>query len=211
MNVLPRTSEASATATRRRSALGGTAGNEALTLMMAGVLTLLLLAEGVTVLNVGGLLTPHMFIGLVLIPPLGVKVGSTGYRMVRYYAGAGAYREKGPPALPLRLIAPVLVAATIGIFASGVALLAVGHRSDLLMTVHKGSFIVWGALFAVHFLSYLPRLLAALAGGVRATRRETVPGSSLRAMLVAASLGAGVALALLLLPVITGWHGEHLG
>ena len=42
--------------------------------------------------------------------------------MVRYYTGARAYREKGPPALPLRMLAPVLVAATIGIFASGVAL-----------------------------------------------------------------------------------------
>ena len=57
----------------------------------------------------GGLRAEHMFIGLVLIPPVLLKLGSTGYRFVRYYAGAPAYREKGPPRPLLRLLAPVLV------------------------------------------------------------------------------------------------------
>jgi hypothetical protein len=203
MNVLPRPS---AVPRRRRwRALGGTAGNEALTLTLAAVLTLLLIAEGVTVLNVGGLLTPHMFIGLILIPPVLVKLASTGYRMVRYYAGAATYRAKGPPALPLRLVAPLLAAATLGVFASGVGLLALGHHSDVLLTVHKGSFIVWSGAFAVHFLSYLPRLARSLPGHWSAAGRRDVPGSGLRAMLVASTLGAGVGLALALEPAISGW------
>jgi hypothetical protein len=209
MNVIPR-GEA-VPRTRGRARLGGTEGNEVLTLATAALLTVLLLAEGVTVLNVGGLLTAHMFIGLVLVPPLLVKIGSTSYRMVRYYAGAPAYRQKGPPLLPLRLLAPVLVVATIGIVATGIALLALGHRSDQLLMLHKVSFIVWGVLFAVHFLSYLPRLLRSLASDWTAARRREVPGSELRAMLVATALGAGVALALILLPAITGWHGGHHG
>jgi hypothetical protein len=193
----------------RARRLGGPAGNEILTVTTAGLLTLLLIAEGLTLLNVGGLLTPHMVIGLVLIPPLLVKIASTSYRMVRYYTGHPGYRAKGPPPLPLRLLAPVLVAATIGIFGSGVALMAHGHRSDLLLTVHQASVIVWSAVFAGHFLSYLPRLLTSLRTDWRAARRDQVPGSELRAMLVAGSLGAGIALALVLLPLVTGWQGEH--
>jgi hypothetical protein len=208
MNVIPRP-ETVASSTRRKLRSGGSEGNELLTLATAAVLTILLVAEGVTVLNVGGLLTAHMFIGLVLVPPLLVKVGSTSYRMVRYYTGARPYREKGPPLLPLRVLAPVLVLATIGVFATGIALLALGHRSDTLLFFHKASFIVWGVLFAVHFLSYLPRLLRSLASDWTASRRREVPGSDLRVMLVVTALGAGVALALILLPAITGWHGHH--
>jgi hypothetical protein len=207
MSVIPRRQTVATTKGRVR--LGGTEGNELLTITTAALLTVLLAAEGVTVLNVGGLLTAHMFLGLVLVPPLLVKIGSTGYRMVRYYTGAPAYREKGPPLLPLRLLAPLLVVATVAIFASGIALLALGHRSDLLLTIHKVSFIVWGVLFVVHFLSYLPRMLRSLASDWRAARRREVPGSELRAMFVATALGAGVALALILLPAITGWHGHH--
>jgi hypothetical protein len=207
MGVLPHPSS-TPRAAAKRSGLGGPAGNETLTQSTAAVLTLLLIAEGVTVLNVGGLLALHMFLGLVLIPPVLLKIGSTSYRMVRYYTGARAYREKGPPALPLRMLAPVLVVATIGIFASGVAMLLAGHRSDLLLTVHKASFIVWGVVFVAHFLAYAPRVLRSLHSDWGAARRTQVAGSSLRATLLAATLGGGVALAISLLPLIAGWRGR---
>ena len=45
----------------------------------------------------GGLLSVHMFIGLVPVPPVILKLANTGYRFPRYYGGARAYREKGPP------------------------------------------------------------------------------------------------------------------
>ena len=48
----------------------------------------------------GGLVSAHMFIGMVLIPPVLLKLASTGYRFVRYYTGSQAYRAKGPPPLP---------------------------------------------------------------------------------------------------------------
>ena len=85
---------------------GGTEGNEILTSAAAVVLVVLLVAEGITIVQMQGLLSAHMFIGLVLIPPVMIKLGSTGYRMVSYYAGARAYRVKGAPLLPLRLMAP---------------------------------------------------------------------------------------------------------
>jgi hypothetical protein len=110
---------------RRR--LGGTDGNEILTSAAAVVLVVLLTAEGITVVRMRGLVSAHMFIGLVLIPPVLLKLGSTGYRMVSYYAGSRPYREKGPPMLALRMMAPLLVASTIAVLASGVLLLAAGR------------------------------------------------------------------------------------
>ena len=49
--------------------VGGIEGNAALTSAAAAVLVVLLLTEGVTIIDMGGLRTPHMFVGLVLIPP----------------------------------------------------------------------------------------------------------------------------------------------
>ena len=116
--------------------LGGTAGNKLLTSATALVLAALLAAEGVTILWLGDLRTEHMFIGLVLLGPVALKLASTGYRFVRYYAHTPRYVAEGPPLLPLRVLAPILVAATLAVFASGVALLAIGHRSDLALTLH---------------------------------------------------------------------------
>jgi hypothetical protein len=191
--------------------LGGTAGNEILTSATALVLILLLLAEGVTTVWIGSLRTEHMFIGMLLIPPVLLKLGSTGYRFARYYLGTRAYRDKGPPLLPLRLLAPLLVFATLVVFATGVALLIVGHRPGLLFTVHKVSFIVWGVIFAVHFLAYLPRVVRSLGSDWTSEGRRRVPGSGIRLALVLASIGGGAAVALAVLPLITGWHGHHHG
>jgi hypothetical protein len=193
----------------RRGSLGGTAGNEILTSATAVVLVGLLVAEGYTIVNMRGLVTAHMFIGMVLIPPVLLKLGSTGYRFARYYTGARGYREKGPPLLPLRLMAPVLVASTVAVLVTGVLLLAAGHKSGALLQLHQLSFIVWGVVFAVHLLAYLPRVVRSLRADWRAARREAVPGAGFRGLLVAAAAGGGVALALSLLPAIDAWHGGH--
>jgi hypothetical protein len=188
---------------------GGTDGNEILTSATAVLLVALLLAEGVTILNMRGLRGAHMFIGMALIPPVLLKLGSTGYRFVHYYAGTPAYREKGPPLLALRLLAPVLVATTVAVLATGVLLLAAGHKSGTLLEVHKVTFIVWGVVFGVHFLAYVPRVVRSLGADWGAARRRAVPGAEVRGMLVAASVGGGAALALALLPTINAWHGGH--
>lgn len=177
---------------------GGPAGNELLTSAAAVLLTVLLLAEGITIVRMGGLVTVHMFVGMVLIPPVLLKLASTGYRFARYYTRSRPYRAKGPPPLPLRLLAPVLVATTVLVLASGVWLMLLGHRSDAVLELHKVSFIVWGVVFGAHFLAHLPAML-------RALRPSGVPGASVRTLLIAASLGAGVALALSLLSLIAGF------
>jgi hypothetical protein len=192
-------------ATRARLRLGGTAGNELLTGATALALVLLLAVEGVTLLFMHQLLHVHMFVGVLLIGPVALKLASTGYRMVRYYAGARAYRAKGPPALPLRLLAPVLVITTVGVLASGVALLLIGHHDDTAMLIHKASFIVWAAVFAIHFLAYLPRAVRSAAP------RAAVPGAAARVALLVVSLCAGTALALALLDRMGAWHRGPFG
>ena len=64
---------------RRRDRTGGPDGNERLTGSTAAILFVLLAAEGLTI--VGGirtLLSAHVFIGMLLIPPVALKLGSTG-------------------------------------------------------------------------------------------------------------------------------------
>ena len=175
-----------------------TLGNEILTSSAGAVLTVLLAAEGFTLLRLDQMLTVHMFVGLLLVPPVALKLGSTGYRFARYYTGSPTYREKGPPLIWLRLLAPVLVAMTIAVLASGIALMALGHGSDTLLTIHKVTFVVWGAVFAIHFLAHLPRMLRSVA-------RRAVPGAGARLAAVGAAVSGGVLLAVVLLPAIDDW------
>ena len=72
--------------------------------MAAALLLVLLVAEGLTILHVHSLLTPHVVIGMVLVPVVLLKIGSTTWRFARYYLGDPEYRRKGPPALLLRLL-----------------------------------------------------------------------------------------------------------
>jgi hypothetical protein len=196
--------EPARSATRR----GGIEVNELLTSSAAALLVILLISEGITILDMGGLLGPHMFIGLVLIGPVALKLASTGYRFVRYYTGAPVYVAKGPPHIALRALAPLLVASTAMIFITGVWLLALGHHSDQVLMLHKVAFIVWSGVFGVHFLAYVPRAAGSLrsAWATRPSYRPRTPGRALTALLALASLCAGLALALLLLPHIGAWH-----
>lgn len=66
---------------------GGPAGNAHLTAWTGLVLLALSLAELVTLLDVQGLISWHVVIGTLLIPPALLKTGSTGWRIVRYYRG----------------------------------------------------------------------------------------------------------------------------
>jgi hypothetical protein len=51
--------------------------------------------------------------------------------------------RQGPSALPLRLLAPILVAGTAGIFVTGVWLARARHRSDQVLLLDKTVFVIW--------------------------------------------------------------------
>jgi hypothetical protein len=159
----------------------------------------LLAIEGVTVLRVGSLLTFHVFLGLVLIPPIALKIASTGYRFVRYYSGAPSYRSKGPPPTFLRLLGPLVVLLTIVLFASGVGLLYAGTvlRSTLL-TIHQVSFIVWFAAMTAHVLGHIRETASLAPRDFYWRTRAQVAGTGKRQWALAASLIAGLVLGALL-------------
>jgi hypothetical protein len=183
---------------------GGTEGNRRLTAMTAAVLLALLAAEGVTLLAIRPLVSTHIFLGMLLIPPIALKLASTGYRFARYYGGDSAYRRDGPPKLLMRmLVAPLVVASTFGLFASGVALLAVGPRGGAVLAVHKASFLVWFLAMSAHVLAYVLRLPQLVGADVTGARRGS--GAAARRLLVAGALVAGVTLAVATLPLTHAW------
>ena len=177
---------------------GGVEANARLTGTVAAVLLILLGAEGLTVLRIRALLTPHVFIGMLLVPPVLLKMGSTGYRFVRYYAGAPDYRRKGPPPVLMRLLGPVVVLLTLTLFASGIALLFASHglRHELLF-VHKASFVLWFVAMAVHVLGHLLDTARLAPRDFYWRTRKQVEGAGLRQWALAASIALGALLAVL--------------
>jgi hypothetical protein len=189
-----------------RRADAGAAGNARLTAANAAVLLVLLAAEGVTILRVRELLSPHVFIGVMLIPPVLVKVASTTWRFARYYTGAPAYRRKGPPPVLLRLLGPVVVILTLVLLFSGVGLLLVSRPwLSLLLKVHKASFVLWFGAMTVHVIAHVGEVFRlAPRDWLRRGRRE-VTGAGARQWLIAVSLVAGVMLGFLLLGQVGHW------
>ena len=187
---------------------GGTTGNERLTAATGAVLIVLLAVIGVTIISLSRLLWVHLFVGMLLLGPVALKLGSTGYRFVRYYTANRSYREKGPPAAALRLIAPLVVASTLTVFASGVALLFVGPSSrGTLLPIHKVSFFVWVAFMAIHVLAHLPAVARALHADYvdPALGGRQAPGRNGRALSLLGALVGGVVIAILVIPQFAPW------
>ena len=130
---------------------------------------MLLAVEGATIPWIQPLLTVHIFVGMLLLGPVALKFGATGYRFLRYYGGSPEYVEKGPPAPLMRVVvAPILVLSTLTLFGTGVGLLVFGRGVGMLSLLHKASFIVWFGATAIHVLVY-----AAPSGQIRARRASS--------------------------------------
>lgn len=204
----------SRTARLSRVLHGGIAGNERLTGTTALVLLVLLAAEGATIPFVRQQLTLHIFLGLLLIPPVLLKLASTGWRFAKYYLGAAEYLRRGPPHAFLRLlVAPLTVTSTAALFGTGVALVIVHPQRGLIVGLHKASFVVWFGAMSVHVLAHVlkvPRLARADYGGFS-------EGAWLRQLTVAGALVAGVIVAIAALPAAHDWahwaalhhHDDH--
>jgi len=202
---------------------GGPAGNAALTAWTGLVLLALSVGELLTLVNVRGLISWHVAIGALLVPPALLKTASTGWRMVRYYRGDPPYQQAGPPPLALRLLGPLVVVSTLGLLASGILLVLLGEQSarqNLLsvgglgagwLTVHQGFFIVWGGATGLHLLGRIFPALRLTFGprfGTEDARR--IPGALARTAAVAAIAVAAVALALVMVNAEGRW-GQDVG
>jgi hypothetical protein len=184
--------------------VGGPDGNERLTSTVGLVLVVLLVVEAATTLSLRSYLPVHIFLGLLLLPPIVLKLASTGWRFIRYYTGSAPYRLKGPPELLLRLLAPLLVASTLVLFGTGVAFLIAGRGGGLLLTAHVVSFVIWGVLMIVHVLAYLRGVLRHGVADWRPAARPMV-GARLRRYVVAGALVAGIVVGLGTYSVQTAW------
>ncbi len=160
---------------------------------------------GVTILRIRQLISVHLFVGLLLLGPVLLKMASTGYRFVRYYTRDPIYRHEGPPELPMRLIAPIVVLSTVAVFVSGIVLLFAGpaHRGSLVL-IHKVSFIVWVAFVAVHILGHLRDYQTALRAAPRMPAGGSAGGAG-RVISIAGAIVAGLVLAIVLIPQFGAW------
>lgn len=199
---------------------GGPAGNAQLTAWTGLLLLVLLVGELVTLLNLSGLISWHIGLGVALIPPVLVKTASTGWRIVRYYTGHRSYRVAGPPPMLLRMLGPLVVAFSLALLGSGLLLVVLGPQAsrDSVVTVlghplgarslHQALALGWAVVTGAHVLTRLVPAYVLATGRLR-TPAVRLPGTARRvAALVATVLAAAIA-ATLVLPVNAGWANDR--
>ena len=177
---------------------GGVDGNERLTASTAVVLLVLLALEGATLVSVTQLLVPHVFLGFLLIPPVALKLGSTGWRLLRYYRRSEPYVRRGPPHPFLRLrrraarrvstVAPLRLRRRCGR----------DREPRCAARPAQGELHRLGRRDGVHVLWHvwkLPQLVL-----------DRLPGRGLRLAAVGAALGAGLVLAVATVPLADHWQ-----
>lgn len=169
-------------------------GNQRLTAAVGLLLVVPIGAELATiVLGVHTFMSLHVFVGLALIPPVLLKLGSTGWRFARYYTRSDVYVAAGPPQLAMRLLAPLLVAATVVLLGSGVAMGVLrGHDLQLARRLHGPASVVFLVLLGVHVLVYLGRALREGSRDLRPTTRSSAAGATWRGYAIAAACALGL-------------------
>lgn len=201
---------------------GGPAGNALLTAWTALVLLALSIGELLTLFDVRGLISWHVALGALLIPPATMKTASTTWRMASYYLGRRPYREAGAPPLFMRLLGPLVVVSTLGLLATGVALVllgeAVARRSVATLlgfrvdwvTVHQGFFAVWAGAVGLHLLGrIIPALRTTVMRGSAAG--QAVPGRWARGLWFVTMVAAAAALAVVLVHADSSWASHGFG
>jgi hypothetical protein len=180
-------------------------GNERLTAMTGAVLLVLFVAECLTLLNLGGFLTVHVFLGFVLLGPVCLKIGSTLWRFTRYYTGSVPYVRKGPPNPLERVVGPLVILTTLAVLGTGVALVVEGPGNGPWHQLHREAFLVWVAVILIHLASYLPKLPRLLASQPADRARELLAARVTRWLLLSGALAAGLVLALLTYHLAYSW------
>jgi len=187
---------------------GGPAGNARLTAWAGLFLLVAFLVECFTLLSLNAMINIHILLGAFLIPLVLLKTATTGWRIVRYYLGASAYRAAGPPPLVLRVLGPLVVLTGLAVVGSGLALVplgdgafsslgsVVGFRISPL-TLHQASFIAWLVATGLHVLARTVPAVQVAAGG--RPHRRRVPGSVGRGVVMLGTLALGAAIGVLVL------------
>ncbi len=180
-------------------------GNERLTAMTGAVLLVLFIVECLTLLNLGGFLTLHVFLGMLLLGPVCLKIGSTLWRFTRYYTGSVPYVRKGPPNPLERVLGPLVILTTVAVLGTGVALVIEGPPAGQWHQLHREAFLVWAAVILIHLASYVPKLPGLLSSQPADRAREFLAARVTRWLLLSGSLAAGLVLALLTYHLAYKW------
>ena len=200
----------------------GPAGNAQLTAWTGLLLLALAVVELVTLIDVRGLLSWHVVVGVLLTAVAVLKIASAGWRFLRYYGRNRPYRQAGPPPLLLRILGPLVVLGTVAVLGTGLWLIAVGPesgRSTLitliglridLLSLHQASFIVFAVAAGLHLLArFVPAVVLATERGHRDDGR--LRGRGPRIAVLVAALAAGALAAALILPAAAPWRDEQRG
>jgi hypothetical protein len=190
---------------------GGPEGNRRLTALLGAVLLAGIVAELATlVLGLRQTLPVHVAVGVALIPLVLLKLGSTGWRMIRYYTHAPAYRAEGPPRPFLRGIAPLVAGSTLALLGSGVGLVVAGPHGHFFRALHSASFSVFLLVVGAHALAHLPKLRRfAFADWARGGRAR---GHALRRAAVGFAVVTGGSLAVVAAQTAGPWlHAVRAG
>lgn len=181
-------------------------GNERLTALTGAVLLVLFAVEVVTTLLMGSLLNLHFFLGMLLIGPVCLKIGSTLWRFVRYYTGSEPYVRRGPPATLQRVLGPLLILTSVAVLGSGVVLAVTGPVFTW-QRIHQLSFYLWLIIVIIHVIAYAPKLPRLLADRPADRILGLVAGSRARWLLLGGSLAGGLIIALLTYHLEARWSG----
>jgi len=204
---------------------GGPAGNARLTAWTGVLLLALFLIELATLLDVTGLLSWHIVVGVLLVPPALLKTASTSWRIARYYTRNPSYRSAGPPPMFLRMLGPLVVLFTLAVLGSGLALIALGPNASLVpflsvsgyqvsaLTLHKGTFLIWIVVTGLHTLGRLLPATRIILGDKDG--RSGVPGRMRRMVVLGGMAVVAAVAAVLLLGASGSWltagpvHHDH--
>lgn len=198
---------------------GGPAGNARLTAWTGLLLLVAFVVECGTLLALHAWISVHIFVGAFLVPLVLVKTATTGWRILRYYAGSAQYRDAGPPPLLLRLLGPLVVLTGLAVLGSGLALIPLGqdtftslgtfagHRIDPL-TIHQACFVVWLVATGAHVLARTVPALQLASGRVRP--RQVVPGRAARVVLVVGTLAVATVTGTVVMNLSSNWTGGHV-
>jgi hypothetical protein len=200
----------------------GPAGNAQLTAWTGLLLLALAVVELVTLVDVHGLLSWHVVVGVLLAAVAVLKIASTGWRFVRFYGRSRPYRQAGPPPTLLRILGPLVVLGTVAVLTTGLWLIAVGPESGRrslltllgqridLLSLHQASFIVFAVAAGLHLLArFVPAVVLATERGHRDDGR--LRGRGPRIAVLVAALAAGALAAALILPAAAPWRNEEHG
>jgi hypothetical protein len=182
-------------------------GNERLTAVVGLLVLVPILVEVASVLlGVHSNISLHVFVGLALIPAVLLKLASTGWRFVRYYARSHGYVAQGPPRIAMRVLAPLFVAATLVLFGSGIAMGVLhGPALQIARQLHGPSSVIWLVLLGLHVVVYLRRAIRGAVDDAVPAMRTPIRGRPARAYAVASAVVCGLALGAATVPMQHRW------